>query len=326
MIGGNDQDRNQIHFNRDGGITLLPDKTSLHHTISRNEISKNYRIGPQIDLDNNAYTDNDIGDEDIGVNTLLNFSEYLQSFPMVPDASGANRYWTWGRAPSGQAIELYQVATEDVTRGMKRGGGDFFLNTGAITDGTFSVDPSPRFHATKAVWVTTLSFDNQGNTSEYAVNNPAGPDNDMDGIVDEFEKGAGFFSQGSDPDKVDSDGDGLPDSVEDRNRNGIYEPELGETSATLADTDGDGLNDWSETHGDGIYDPGEDTDPWNPDSDGDGIPDGQEDKNGNGVWEYYLGETNPLRTDSDGDGVPDNLDNCPPLKNEGQTPWFCGTS
>ena len=75
----------------------------------------------------------------------------------------------------------------------------------------------------------------------------------------------------------DLDGDGLPDSVEDRN-------------------------------GNGIVDPGE-TDFLNPDTDGDGIPDGMEDSNRNGTVDD--GETSPLNPDSNGNGIWDGADLMP---------------
>jgi len=68
---------------------------------------------------------------------------------------------------------------------------------------------------------------------------------------------------------VDTDGDGLPDSVE---------ATLG-TDPALVDTDGDGVSDYDEVNRDGTpgnYTPGVDTDPLNPDTDGDGLSDGVE--------------------------------------------------
>ena len=47
------------------------------------------------------------------------------------------------------------------------------------------------------------------------------------------------------------------------------------------------------------------TDPENPDTDKDGIPDGLEDINHNGIWEDHLGELDPRRPDTDNDGIPD---------------------
>jgi hypothetical protein len=73
-------------------------------------------------------------------------------------------------------------------------------------------------------------------------------------------------------DSADMDGDGLLDSVEDANDNGVHDP--GETDYLLADTDGDGVPDGMEDINlNGRVDDGE-TDPRNPDSDGDGILDG----------------------------------------------------
>ncbi len=48
----------------------------------------------------------------------------------------------------------------------------------------------------------------------------------------------------------DTDGDGLSDSEEDINRNGVFEMALGETNPCEPDTDGDGIDDkWELDHG-----------------------------------------------------------------------------
>lgn len=69
------------------------------------------------------------------------------------------------------------------------------------------------------------------------------------------------------PGVPDTDGDGLLDSEEDANANGVVD--TGETDPTKRDTDGDGLNDYDEIY---LYD----TDPTDPDMDGDGVNDGDE--------------------------------------------------
>ena len=118
----------------------------------------------------------------------------------------------------------------------------------------------------------------------------------------------------TDPNNPDSDQDGLPDGIEDANRNG------------WVDGDGDplGPNDPKSSRvnwPDGEIQNWEtwlETDPNNWDTDGDGAADGYgEDKNLNGwidgdtnsnrVWnagELWT-ETNPLKLDTDGDGLPD---------------------
>jgi hypothetical protein len=60
-----------------------------------------------------------------------------------------------------------------------------------------------------------------------------------------------------------------------------------------------------DKNGNGIVDPGE-TDPLNPDTDGDGALDGQEDANHNGVVD--AGEADPLDFDSDNDGLTDGYE------------------
>ncbi len=99
---------------------------------------------------------------------------------------------------------------------------------------------------------------------------------------------------GEQPEDQGGDGD------DGRDESGDEQPEGGEGPQ---DSDGDGLDDDLERGGENP------TDPQNPDSDSDGLPDGQEDRNRNGRVDP--GETDPNRLDSDGDGVPDAADSPP---------------
>lgn len=118
----------------------------------------------------------------------------------------------------------------------------------------------------------------------------------------------------TDPSNPDTDNDGIPDGVEDANRNGWVDGD-----GELLPTD---FNPWlGRNWPDGIIGPGEtwtETDPNNRDTDGDGSSDGYgEDQNFNGVVDgdtngdrlYDAGEawaeTDPLNYDTDGDGLPD---------------------
>ena len=109
-----------------------------------------------------------------------------------------------------------------------------------------------------------------------------GFDLDGDGIPDAAE-----VTYGSDPSKLDSDGDGLDDGIENADKNSFRSAD--ETDATNQDTDGDGL------------------------------ADGVEDKNRNGRVDR--GETSPVAADGDADGILDGADNCPFEKNSRQRDW-----
>jgi hypothetical protein len=91
------------------------------------------------------------------------------------------------------------------------------------------------------------------------------------------------------------------------------------------DSDGDGLGDGQE-----LYDFG--TDPLDPDSDDDGLSDGDEgnnygsdplfpDSDGDGIFDAaeVAQGSDPTSTDSDGDGVGDSLDNCVAIPNADQS-------
>jgi hypothetical protein len=137
---------------------------------------------------------------------------------------------------------------------------------------------------------------------------PLKPDSDRDGIADgqEDKNHNGVVDSGeTDPTKKDTDSDGLTDSQEDRNGNGVVD--AGETDPTNPDMDSDGMLDGDEDrNGDGKLGectvpcttdaqcgPGEvcaahaqvcyssscskgETDPFDSDTDGDGVPDSQE--------------------------------------------------
>jgi hypothetical protein len=133
-----------------------------------------------------------------------------------------------------------------------------------------------------------------------------------------FVPGVGSQSQGdnrtrqaagtvTDPTNPDSDGDGIPDGVEDANRNGWTDGDgkALPTNATKTDyaTHRPNAGDWPDNVIDS-FETWTETSPTKADSDGDGLSDGYgEDKNFNGVVDP--GETNPLDADSDDDGLPD---------------------
>jgi uncharacterized repeat protein (TIGR01451 family)/MYXO-CTERM domain-containing protein len=129
------------------------------------------------------------------------------------------------------------------------------------------------------------------------------------------DRGAQDLGQPDRGGKKDTDGDGIPDDVEDKNGNGKVDP--GETDPTKRDTDGDGLDDGVEdANKNGKVDPGE-TDPTKRDTDGDGLVDGWVDKNGdgkrtrdegedlNGNGKVDDNETDPRKWDTDDGGEPD---------------------
>ncbi|MDP3273582.1 MAG: OmpA family protein [Deltaproteobacteria bacterium] len=105
----------------------------------------------------------------------------------------------------------------------------------------------------------------------------------------------GSIELGARQEGVDTDHDGLSDE---------REVQRWQTNPNNPDTDGDGLNDGLEVR--------TRTQPTNPDTDGDGLRDGQEDANHNGTVE--ANESDPREADSDHGGVNDGFEVAhPPL-------------
>lgn len=137
--------------------------------------------------------------------------------------------------------------------------------------------------------VDFLDSDGDGLADVFEVmlgTDPNKIDTDDDGLTDYQEA----YITGTDPLKFDSVTDGISDADADSDGDGLtnaQEIELG-TDPKKADTDNDGLNDFDELN---IYG----TDPLIPDTDGDGLKDGDE---------IVLG-LDPLKPDTDDNGVLD---------------------
>ncbi len=173
----------------------------------------------------------------------------------------------------------------------------------------------------------TVDTDGDGLTDDIELSlgtDPTNPDTDGDGVNDGEDCDPLDDTVATDAEcaaatgSVDTDGDGLIDTLEDT---------LG-TDPTNPDTDGDGVNDPLDcnptdasestieecsvpfdTDGDGVTDD-EDNCPQDPnsdqtDTDGDGSGDACDDDDGS-------------TGDVDGDGIPDNVDNCSLIANPGQ--------
>jgi hypothetical protein len=197
--------------------------------------------------------------------------------------------------------------------------GHFISDTWTYVDGTYSVKslPSGNYH----VYVETYSTEylpeyynnapDLGSATPVAVTDGATTggidimlddgtmDSDGDGLPDAIENGSPCL----DAHDADTDNDGIIDGDEDVNHNGGVDP--GETDPCDADTDDDGIQDGTEqgvttghpTDTDVTFIPDADggattTDPLDDDSDNDNQLDGEEDTNCNGMVD--AGESNPL--------------------------------
>ena len=323
LIGGDDfyLERNNIEFNRNGGVVLLGTKENQRNEVTHNVISRNYgELDWDVGGDGADHTDYD--DLDKGPNSRFNSAWHFQVFPLVNGPQGQKRVWIWGMDHRASRIEVYGVKFSEPGEQIHGGGHAWFTDVFPNDQNAFLIGPED-LPVSQGDGFTLLSFGRLGNTSEYSYNNWVLNDGDLDGMADDVEVGGIDSSTRL---LADTDRDGLPDVIEDHNRNGICEIELKETCASQADTDGDGLSDWAETHGDGRYDPGIDTNPFDPDTDGDGLFDGEEDANGNGIWDGHLYESSPLLTESDGDLINDGQDTCPGIFNPEQDEWLCVAS
>lgn len=322
---------NILQFNGHSGIRLSGSVSSVGNLLSPNVFNQNRFLG--IDLADEGETPNDTVDADRGPNTVLNFPEFQATHIRWSDGKAVVK--VYGEVAVGSLVHVYVAdgADEKYPEGVR-----LIATTGPGGDGSFSLALPDEVK--EGMRLVMLAVDVMNNTSEFssskvmaAKDKDSGKvvkDSDLDGIPDKIEdlngNGIRDFNE-SDPYNQDTDGDGLLDSIEDANKNG--KKDANETAAYLADTDGDKLNDFIETHGDDTYDKSlGDTNPLLPDTDCDGIIDGDEDTNFNGITEWSEDETDPRNADTDGDSVSDGpskdcsaqvpTDNCPFVVNSDQ--------
>ncbi|WKN31504.1 tandem-95 repeat protein [Porifericola rhodea] len=182
------------------------------------------------------------------------------------------------------------------------------------TDGTFTYIPDEGYTGEDSFTYEVCDGSTPAQcvigTVNLSVVNAGPADSDGDGIPDSVEIG-------TDSDNPrDTDGDGIPD-FEDTDSDGDGIPDAVEAKTNLSspvDTDADGTPDYRDTDsdGDGIPDSEEAGDnPAKPtDTDGDGIPDTQdEDSDGDGIPDSIEAGSSPAQPqDSDSDGIPNHLD------------------
>ena len=270
-----------------------------------------------------SYTD------DYDADGIINWGEYLANLdPTSPDQDSD------GLIDGTQEVQIY--LTDPRTADTDGDGlSDHFEVTTNGTDNVYLTDP------------LTADTDGDGMTDQWEIDNGLNPlvddaanDPDGDGATNLEEEQAG-----TDPNNADTDSDGMPDGWEiDMGLDPLFDdsalnpdgdvftnltaytslqeynqrtnaPYFGSTHPLKADSDDDALTDTLEIE---VYG----TDPNNPDTDSDGMPDGWEinhsldpladdaagDLDGDGLsnYEEYLNGSDPFSADTDGDGFGDD--------------------
>jgi Ca2+-binding RTX toxin-like protein len=172
---------NTIAFNAAGGVVVVQDVTYTGHTIRRNSIHSNDRMG--IDLDSDGVTPNDDDDPDTGANTLLNVPivDFVQ-----PTPAGTTIEATIDTAPNADlTVEFF---ASDAADPSGSGEGRRFLGAtpnpvSSGVDGHQGFSQEVPGKVTGGEVVTATATDSGGNTSEFSVAVPvctdvgtAGPD------------------------------------------------------------------------------------------------------------------------------------------------------
>jgi len=166
----------------------------------------------------------------------------------------------------------------------------------AAADGTWTWVNGESFSF--APWGTSRPSSTVGNSLDFAEVSGGGGaeigkwyDRSSSTLRDGYLLETGYATS---PTVADADGDGVNDGQE----------QTAGTRPTTADTDGDGLSDGQEVNLTG-------TSPKLPDTDGDGTNDAASDQDGDGLGnlaEITLQGTDPQRADTDGDGLSDSVE------------------
>jgi len=162
-------------------------------------------------------------------------------------------------------------------------------------DNIISWTPTAEQTGSHLVWIQVKDEDNMTDSQRFEVAVVSFLDKDLDEVEDTLDNCPGIYN----PDQSDTDGDQIGDICD--TCPGVSNPEQ-------QDADGDRIGDACETDAC--------TDPFDADTDDDGVPDGLEDTNRNGVVD--IGETDPCLIDTDGDGLQDGYEKGYTLSNIGK--------
>lgn len=222
----------------------------------------------------------------------------------------------------GNIIPADELADKGIS--INQGTGEVTFKPDAIADGsTISVhnENGDAQNPSKTVTETAPKDDHDADGSTDDVD----PDDDNDDLADDVENKDPAHKpenggKGLDPHNPDTNGDGVKDGDEDSDGDGVKNKDddtpfsEDDPSKVLPDQDGDGVRDDLDTDidGDGVNNADEiaaGLDPRNPDTNGDGIPDGDEDADNDGLTNKEESDPNlNTTTDRNGDGKPDITD------------------
>jgi len=304
-VGGDDATvRNVIRGNGDAGVRVQAEAGAV--TVLDNQFDANAGLG--IDLGDEGFTPNDAGDVDAGPNGLVNH-------PRLERVVFRDRTLTVrGAVGAGHRVDVWLVREDDDS-----GAGEGFLRVGSFVEGdgddladgevtyddASGTDTAAAFAATltlpaaidEGARFTATATDLGESTSEFARNVGA---LDLDGDADDDGLTTGDeIDRGTDPEDPDTDGDGIDDGTEVNGENPTDPLDSDSDDDGLCDGPGggDGCDGAEDADADGVRDDDE-TDPNDPDTDGDRLPDGTE----------VDFDTDPLDPDTDDDGIDDGTE------------------
>ncbi|MCP4629396.1 MAG: tandem-95 repeat protein [bacterium] len=192
-IGGSSSgEGNTIAYNGEDGVTIA---SGTGNTIDSNSIYSNTGLG--IDLGDNGVTANDINDTDSGANNL-------QNFPVLASVTSGS----WGTRIKGdldsQVITAFnlQFFSDSTCDSSTYGEGKSLVHTTNRMAG--NIDITLATTIAQGQYITATTTDNQGNTSEFSKCVLVIRDTDGDGVPDSVEAGA--------PNNGDGNNDGIADS------------------------------------------------------------------------------------------------------------------
>ncbi len=251
-----------------------------------------------------ADTDNDTivdGIEDSNQNGVFELNETDPTDQCDPNATFADCDWDNDTQPNNIDPDDDNdgvIDTQDIENFNPNSDsdGDTISDIDETTNGTNPLDPCDPNSNSPACNGNNNDVDGDGFLTDVDDTDPLWDPNDNDACVPDQTNYWCDFDHDLEVNGIDDDddGDGVADIVD-------LDP-----YNILSDSDSDGLADFFETGGNGVYEPGIDTDPLDPDTDDDGILDGIEDANLNGDLDN--GETDPLNPDSDDDSLLDGFE------------------